>query len=208
MSLILSYIFLGLSLAAPIGPVNAAQMDRGIKDGFWNAWLVGLGATAADMIYMLLVYFGLAQFIEIGFIKTLLWSFGSFVLIYTGIESIIAAGKVSIRNSREKESSLKSFISGFLMSISNPITILFWIGIYGSVLAKTASSYSNEQLILYSSAIFSGVLLWDVTMAAVSSGFRRILRSGLLTLISILSGISLIGFGIYFGYQAFKEIFL
>ncbi|WP_409299012.1 LysE family transporter [Peribacillus sp. SCS-26] len=208
MSLILSYIFLGLSLAAPIGPVNAAQMDRGIKNGFWNAWLVGLGATAADMIYMLLVYFGLAQFIEIGFIKTLLWSFGSFVLIYTGIESIIAAGKVSIRNSREKESSLKSFISGFLMSISNPITILFWIGIYGSVLAKTASSYSNEQLILYSSAIFSGVLLWDVTMAAVSSGFRRILRSGLLTLISILSGISLIGFGIYFGYQAFKEIFL
>ena len=27
--------FLGLSLAAPIGPINAAQLDKGIKSGFW-----------------------------------------------------------------------------------------------------------------------------------------------------------------------------
>ncbi|MBM7691338.1 threonine/homoserine/homoserine lactone efflux protein [Peribacillus deserti] len=207
MSIFFSYIFLGLSLAAPIGPINAAQIDKGIKSGFWNAWLVGLGATIADMIYMLLVYFGLVQFIEIPFIKTLLWSFGCFVLIYTGIESIIAAGKISIQNSRNAESSVKSFFSGFFMSLSNPITILFWIGIYGSILAKTAASYDRDQLILYSSAIFIGVLIWDITMAAIASSFRRYLRSGILTIISVLSGISLIGFGLYFGYQAIKMIF-
>lgn len=43
MSVFLSYIFLGLSLAAPIGPVNAAQLDKGIKGGFLHAWFVGLG---------------------------------------------------------------------------------------------------------------------------------------------------------------------
>ena len=40
-SLLLSYIFLGLTLAAPIGPVNSARLDKGIKDGFWHAWIVG-----------------------------------------------------------------------------------------------------------------------------------------------------------------------
>ena len=34
---------LGLSLSAPVGPVNAAQIDRGIKSGFWHAWIFGVG---------------------------------------------------------------------------------------------------------------------------------------------------------------------
>lgn len=34
MGIFFSCVFLGLSLAAPIGPVNAAQMDKGIKHGF------------------------------------------------------------------------------------------------------------------------------------------------------------------------------
>ncbi len=37
----LSYILLGVSLAAPIGPVNAAQIDKGLKHGFLHSWLVG-----------------------------------------------------------------------------------------------------------------------------------------------------------------------
>ena len=31
---LLSYIVLGLSLSAPVGPVNAAQIDKGIKTAF------------------------------------------------------------------------------------------------------------------------------------------------------------------------------
>jgi len=203
----LSYLLLGLSLAAPIGPINAAQIDRGIKSGFLHAWLVGVGAVAADGIYMLIVYIGVVQFLEAAIVKTFLWSFGSFVLLYTGVESIMSAGKVNLIHERNKESLMKAFLSGFLMSISNPLTILFWLGIYGSILAKTAATYDRSQLILYSSAIFIGLLLWDVTMAGVSSSFRRFLTSGLLVFISFLSGFSLIGFGIYFGIQALNTLF-
>ena len=45
MNIFFSYIILGLSLAAPIGPVNAAQLDHGIKNGFLHSWFVGLGAN-------------------------------------------------------------------------------------------------------------------------------------------------------------------
>ena len=71
------------------------------------------------------------------------------------------------------------------MSISNPLTILFWLGIYGSVLAKTAATYETSQLILYSSAIFIGLLIWDFTMAGISSNFRKYLTSKLLIGISL-----------------------
>lgn len=204
MSLIFSYIFLGISLAAPIGPVNAAQLDRGIKGGFLNAWLVGLGATLADIIYMLFVYLGLVHFLEIPILKTFLWLFGFFVLVYTGVESLLGAGKISMSNQRTSPTYSKSFFSGFFMSLANPLTIMFWLGIYGAVLANAKASFSTNQLIVYSLAIIFGLLIWDVTMACVASTFRKFLTNNLLIAISIISGFSLIGFGLYFGYQAVK----
>jgi L-lysine exporter family protein LysE/ArgO len=206
MNTFLSYILLGLSLAAPIGPINAAQIDRGIRSGFLHAWFIGVGAVIADGIYMLIVYIGISHFLETSFVKTFLWSFGCFVLIYTGVESVMKAGKVNLNHLRNQDSLLKTLFSGFFMSISNPLTILFWLGIYGSILAKTAATYENSQLVLYSSAIFIGLLLWDIMMAGVSSSFRNFLTSKALVFISLVSGISLIGFGLYFGYQAVDEL--
>ncbi|MEH7076410.1 LysE family transporter [Neobacillus drentensis] len=207
MNVFLSYILLGLSLAAPIGPINAAQIDRGIRNGFMNSWLIGVGAVIADGVYMLVVYIGVVQFLETAFMQTFLWFFGCFVLMYTGIETFMNAGKINLEHSNGKESLFRSFFSGFLMSISNPLTILFWLGIYGSVLAKTAATYNPGQLVLYSSAIFMGLLIWDIAMASVSSSFRKFLTPQLLVSISCLSGLSLIGFGIYFGMQAFHVLF-
>lgn len=203
MSVFLGYIFLGLSLAAPIGPVNAAQMDKGIKSGFLQAWLLGLGALTADIVYMLTVYLGVVKFLEAPFMQSFLWLFGFFVLMYTGIETLMNSNKL-LTQSRSSESGLKSFGTGFIMSISNPLTILFWLGIYGSVLAKTATTYGTGELILYSMGIILGLILWDIIMAAISSSFRKLLTARLLIFISILSGLSLIGFGLFFGYQALQ----
>ncbi|RFU60875.1 LysE family translocator [Peribacillus glennii] len=204
MHILIGYIFLGLSLAAPIGPINAAQLDRGIKNGFWNAWVLGLGAALADGIYMILVYLGVVHFLETPFMKTFLWLFGFFVLTYTGIESMISAGKIAADERRNKESLLKSFFSGFFMSISNPLTILFWLGIFGSVLANASAKYDFNQLLLFSGAIFLGIFIWDFSMAFMASTARRFLTPSILKIISMVSGLSLIGFGIYFGIQAAK----
>ncbi len=206
LNVFLSYILLGLSLAAPIGPVNAAQMDKGIKNGFFHSWLLGLGALSADIVYMLAVYMGVVRFLETPFMQTFLWLFGFFVLMYTGIETILGAGKVVMQKGTKTESSLKSFLSGFFMSISNPLTILFWLGIYGSVLARTATTYGASELVLYSFAIILGLIIWDITMAFISSSFKKLLTTQILTLISFLSGLSLIGFAIYFGIQAIKVL--
>lgn len=89
------------------------------------------------------------------------------------------------------------------MSLFNPLTILFWLGIFGSILAKTVTEYGTSQVILYSAAIFIGITVWDITMAALASTLRKFLTDRLLTVISIVSGFSLIGFGVYFGIQAF-----
>lgn len=208
MNSIFTYILLGVSLAAPIGPVNAAQLDKGIKNGFIHAWIFGIGALAADVIYMFLVYFGVVHFIESSFMKTFLFFFGFFVLMYTGIESLLTAKNVDINIRNQWETPLvKSFISGFLMSLLNPLTILFWLGIYGSILAKTSEVSTDNQLTIYSISVISGIILWDLIMAIISGWARRFLSKNFLMSISTISSLAMIGFGIYFGIQAFKSLF-
>ncbi|MEK5070949.1 LysE family transporter [Sporosarcina sp. FSL K6-1508] len=208
MNSLAAYIFLGVSLAAPIGPVNAAQLDTGIKNGFFHAWIFGLGALTADILYMGMVYYGVGQIIDSPLVKIILWSFGCFVLTYTGIESLLSLHKIELNlKSGEKNRLRRSVLTGFFMSLLNPLTILFWLGIYGSVLAETAKTFTGNQLIMNSLAIVVGIILWDTIMATISSGARRLLSTKLLKVISILSSLSMIGFGIYFGIQAYHALF-
>ena len=192
-------MFLGLSLAAPIGPVNSARIDKGIKNGFWHAWIVGAGSMVADGCFMLLVYLGLNQFLTIPIIQIFLWLFGAFILLYTGFESILKMDKVTLSYNRARESLLRCFLVGFIMSITSPLSILFWLGIYGSVLAQTAQTEGTSSLLIYSIMIFIGLTIWDVFMASLTSVFRKFLNLRILKTISIISGLSLLGFGIYFG---------
>ena len=163
---LLSYVYLGISLSAPVGPINAAQMETGLRKGFSYAWLFGLGAILADIVYMILVYFGLATYMNIPIIQTFLWLFGAFVLIYSGAESLAS-----------------------------------------SVLAETANHLSTRQIFINSCAIICGIFLWDYTIALLSSIFRRFLTDRFLRAVSLFSGISLIGFGLYFGSKGILSLF-
>ena len=93
------------------------------------------------------------------------------------------------------------------MSLLNPLTILFWLGIYGSVLAETTVTFSGNQILINSVAIIVGIILWDTSMATISSVARKLLSIKFLKIISIVSSVSVIGFGIYFGIQAFHALF-
>ena len=149
MNSIFTYFFLGVSLAAPIGPVKATLLNTGIKNGFFHAWFFGLGAVVTDILYMLMVYFGVAQFIDSPFMKTFLWSFGFFVLMYTGIENLLTLHTISMESKIRKRVRLRqSFFSGLLMALLNPLTILFWLGIYGSILVGGAGSLTGFQIII------------------------------------------------------------
>ncbi|MGG4480370.1 LysE family translocator [Paenibacillus sp. CC-CFT742] len=206
--LLISYIFLGLTLAAPIGPVNSARLDKGIKNGFWHAWMVGAGSMIADAAFMLLIYMGLVQFLNIPWVQILLWLVGGFTLTYTGIESILQMNKLKLHSAKNrKDSLLHCFMLGFLMSITSPMSIIFWLGIYGSILAKTAVSFGTSHLLIYSSMIFIGLTLWDLLVAGLTTGMRRYLNQRSLSIISVVSGLSLVGFGVYFALQGLHALF-
>ncbi|AOV08707.1 LysE family transporter [Sporosarcina ureilytica] len=208
MNSIFTFFFLGASLAAPIGPVKTVLLNMGIRHGFFHAWLFALGTLATDLMYMTIVYFGVGQFIDQPLVKTILWSFGCFVLLYTGIENLLSVHKIEQNLKSGRYVRLrKSMLAGFLMALLNPLTILFWLGIYGSILAKAAGTTPELQIIFNSFAILAGIAIVDISMSFLSSGARKLLSVKLLTIVSIFTSFSMIGFGIYFGIQAFQALF-
>lgn len=48
---LLSYILLGFSLSVPVGAITIEMIKRGLRNGFWHAWFVGIGGiNVADLI--------------------------------------------------------------------------------------------------------------------------------------------------------------
>lgn len=199
-----SFVLLGLSLSVPIGAITVEMIKRGMKHGFIHSWLVGIGGMSADVLLMLLIYFGVASLLTSPAAKLILWTVGFFVLLYLGYESIKEAfkdAKVYVqKNSNSKQS--KAFISGFLIAISNPQNIIFWIGIYGSVLASTVESVGEGNALLYSSAIFIGIIVWDLFVSVSVHYGRQFMNKRYMKWVLASSGIALIGFGAFFGYKA------
>ena len=73
---IIQQIVLGISLAAPVGPINIEMLKRGIERGFWHAWVVGIGGMTADILFMLLIYFGLSSVFMYTYVQAFMYCTG------------------------------------------------------------------------------------------------------------------------------------
>lgn len=202
----LSYVLLGLSLAIPVGALTVEMVKRGIRFGFWHCWGVGFGGMLADVLLMTLIYAGFAQFLVTESAKLFLWSFGFITLLYIGYESLRDASQIIVISGLQKEPLWKSFLTGFVITLANPINLVFWIGIYGSVLASLLTKVEFQYSLLYSSAIFVGIAIWDIFVSLVVHFSRRGLNPQLVRILSVAAGFTLIGFGCYFGFQVFREL--
>ncbi|RNF38728.1 LysE family translocator [Planococcus salinus] len=202
---LLGFVVLGLSLSVPVGAITIEMVKRGLRGGFWPAWFVGLGGMSADVVLMLLIYFGIANFLTGPVAQIVIWLFGFVVLVYLGYDSIRAAFRkldVGGAVSKPSESLLQAYTSGFLIAISNPLNIVFWIGIYGSVLTTTLQSASGSAVLLYSSAIFIGIAAWDAVVAGSVHFGRSFTGERFMQWFSVGAGLVLIAFGLSFGWQA------
>ena len=103
---IISGIGIGLGIAMPVGPGTIEIVRRGLKSGFFSAFLVGLGCLSADLIYIALVYFGLIGFVSIGWIKAVMLMFGCGFLLYLGISGLFKVRKIETKDTKEKSTTM------------------------------------------------------------------------------------------------------
>jgi L-lysine exporter family protein LysE/ArgO len=205
---LLQNILLGLTLAAPIGPVNLEIIKRGLNSGFKQAFFAGTGAMCADATYLILIFFGLISFLNIVFMKIFLGMAGSFILIYLGVRS--SSDFFSTTDQHKKSNNEptnrrlfhSSFITGYVLAISSPMTIVWWTGVFGALLAAQTITHTNISAFFSCLSILLGCFLWVFFLAAALHWGKKIINEKIIRRISLFAGIFLIGFGIYFLYLA------
>lgn len=199
-------ILLGITLAAPIGPAGVTVIQSGLRSGFHRAFLTGLGITTADLTYMLVVYFGLAGFIEIPEVKIAIWSLGAVALVYLGVQSIREGGRQVDFEGAAPPANRPPFLVGFVVNISNPIAVVFWLGIFGSLISTPAGQALGLSALAEGLAILAGILSWHTFMSGLTHWGKRFVNARSARVVSITAGIALVLFGLRFAYQAASTI--
>jgi len=199
-------VLLGISLAAPIGPSGVAVIQNGLRRGFLRAFITGVGVTMADATYLLLVYFGLSSFINMPLIKILIWALGALVLLYLCTQSLREAVKNVDLDRTMVPTNRNPLLVGYLVNISNPIAVVWWLGVFGSLLGTAVDGATKTSALLSSSTILIGILLWHSTMSLLTHWGKRILNEKTAKYITGIAGFALVLFGLRFAYYVVVTI--
>ncbi len=195
-------IILGITLAAPIGPVSVEMIKRGLRHGFWSAFNIRLGGAIGNTICLIGAFFGLSALQSQQWLLLSLGLAGSALLCYMGVTTIIKGFKKIHINLDETDSVkgnafYQSLGLGFMLAVFNPVGIVFWLSIFAnSVEPGTSVSVSHFLLNLQ---IILGVLLWGALLSLVCDMTGRVINPRLLKWITVGSGLVLCYFGITYG---------
>ena len=188
-------IIAGFVIAAPVGPVGILCAQRSLTRGFGIGVLAGTGAAVADTIFGALAAFGLT-FIADFLLKNDMYLriAGGVLLLGIGLHSLFKHIKVT-RSPPTIAGVAGDALSTFILTITNPITILTFSPVFLAVGAVVSEGDlpAAWTLIL---GVFAGSMLWWILLCSLSSLFRRKLTENMLVIINRVSGGLIIFFGV------------
>ena len=169
---LLKGIVVGIVIAVPVGPVGVMCVRRTIFASRLAGLISGVGAATGDAMFGFIAAFGLT------FISDLLIGYqqwlrvaGGVYLIWVGGSALLAPPEITPRSPRSAE--IRDFVSTFALTLSNPITILVFLGIF-SAIGLSGDEATLERAAILVLGVWLGSLIWWL---AVSFGLGSLFRS-------------------------------
>ncbi|MBS2967669.1 LysE family transporter [Metabacillus sp. KIGAM252] len=190
-------MLIGLSIAAPVGPIGVLCIQRTLAQGKASGFATGLGAASADAVYGLIAGLGLTVISDV-LIGYQLWIqlLGVIFLLYLGVKTILSRPSQKAAHASGQNIAV-SYFSSFLLTLANPMTILSFAAILGAsgIIVSDGAAASALTLVF---GIFSGSALWWGILSFSAEWFREQMGENSLTVINRISGGVMILFGIFF----------
>lgn len=189
-------LLIGLSIAAPVGPIGLLCISRTIQKGRLAGFFTGMGAATADGIYGFIAAFGLTL------ITNFLVDQSSWIRFVGGVFLLYLAyktfkSKVGSNKSEEKDSYglLKMYATTILLTLTNPTTILTFIGVYAGLgIGSESKSYLDSGFMVL--GVFLGSALWWLILSVVVDLARHKMSEKHLNLINKFSGLLIFSFAL------------
>ena len=188
-------LVIGCSIAAPVGPIGLLCIRRSIVHGRLTGFVSGLGAASADALYGAVAALGLTALMHtlLKFQSSLQLSGGLF-LVGLGFTTMHRRAPGPAASPDPATNLLAAYLSIFLLTLANPLTILSFLGIFAGLGLGmgTAGSLAAGRLVL---GVFLGSAAWWLGLSAAAGWLGRRLQPEGLRALNFTSGIVIAGFG-------------
>lgn len=188
------------------GPNQAMKITRALNDGFLPAYFFTIGATSMVVIYFMIATLGASALHEIantaGFYFKIIGGSYLFYLGYKGLSQLekgVWQGR--IEKSHKKEF-LENYSLGLVMTMANPLTIFYFLGIVPSFVALD-SLQVWDIIVCICVILFAGNLADIILIALVSQVKTALSETAFVRKINIFSSLGFICIGSFFLYSAF-----
>jgi len=193
-TLLLRGLVIGLSIAAPVGPIGVLCIRRTLADGRAVGFASGLGAATADMLFGCVAGFGLT-FISGVLLEQQLWLrlIGGLFLCYLGVKTLLSR-PAEVAATAQGKGLLGAYTSTLFLTATNPLTIFAFAAIYAG-LGAAAGGYSAAITLV--AGVFAGSALWWLLLSGGVSLFRAKFDARSLLWVNRISGVVIVGFGFF-----------
>ena len=189
-------ILVGVAIAVPVGPIGVLCVRRTILYGVVSGLASGLGAAIADTLFGCVAVFGLTAVSDtlLAHQAWLKLSGGAF-LCAIGLRSFTTDPKPPARGLNHR-SLLSDFISTFLLTLTNPVTILALAAIFAAlgVVGDALDGGNTTRLV---SGVFVGSTAWWLLLSGIALPIRGRLDPNHLEWVARIAGVLLLASGLY-----------
>ena len=187
---------IGFSIAAPVGPIGVLCIRRSLAEGGASGFVSGLGAASADAVYGCLAGFGLT-FISGLLVGQQAWLrlVGGVFLFYLGIRTFLVQPAQQAASFKGR-GLFKAYASTFLLTLTNPMTILSFAAIFAGLgLANSRGNYTSASLLVL--GVFIGSALWWLLLSGGVAAYRNKFPASGLAWVNRIAGVIIVGFGLF-----------
>lgn len=220
--LVVAGLFIGVLIAAPVGPVNVVCIQRTLERGFWGGFAAGLGAVLADGVIAAAAAFGMSAISGVmNSHQTEIQLIGGIIIVFFGAKvyftkpKIVATATTNLARLRRVVDRVPAFLrptlrfriwrivphlaivpQTFFLTITNPGAILGLfavVGGLGSIIGGLDGSIEAMTLVF---SIMAGSLAWWAGLSRLISRVRHKLTESRLKVINQVAGVVLLAFGV------------
>jgi len=194
-ALLVRGLVIGFSIAAPVGPIGVLCIRRSLGGGARAGFASGLGAATADAAYGCVAGFGLTS------VSGLLVRWQSWLGVGGGLFLCYLGARSFLRPPAQAPAAdgagrlLAGYASTFVLTLSNPATILSFAAVFAGFGLGAYSDYSAASFLVL--GVFAGSAAWWLILCGSVGLLRSRVTPGWLTAVNRFSGTVLAGFGLY-----------
>lgn len=191
LSMLVKGIILGFSIAAPVGPLGVLCIERTLTFGRRAGLYTGVGVATADTLYGCIAAFGLTSISDllVGH-QSLIRLCGGFFLAYLGIKILLSKSDLANKaNGKSEDTTLGHFSSAFILTVTNPMTILSFVAAFAGLGLGVSSDRNVLDGGLMVFGVFSGSVFWWLLLSSIVSTLRKKVSPAVLLWINRGSGL-------------------